>query len=305
MAKVISFINYKGGVGKTTTTFHVGCGLAMFEPKKKVLLIDADPQTNLTFLCADFAQWEKQVADVGSLETVYSAYLKSERKSLHDLVWHRPMTRPELANIDLVPSTIELLDIDLRLQSRTKAATTIQEVAQIHLDQRSILLRAIEEVSSDYDYILIDCPPNLYLATQNALYASDGYLVTLMPDHFSTVGVNFLDRKIKQLLRERNLSEQIVNPASDGMRELPYFLCFVKVNVTAGRMQLVAKEQMATVRSSALFSKKVFESRTDDYKDIREATTEQLPVYLNSPGSQNDSLYREMTKEFRSKFPLS
>ncbi|HAF02819.1 MAG TPA: hypothetical protein DIT76_03350 [Spartobacteria bacterium] len=51
MAKIISFINYKGGVGKTTTTFHIGCALARFEPKKKVLLIDADPQTNPTFLC--------------------------------------------------------------------------------------------------------------------------------------------------------------------------------------------------------------------------------------------------------------
>jgi chromosome partitioning protein len=304
MAKVISFINYKGGVGKTTTTFHIGCGLAMFEPQKKVLLIDADPQTNLTFLCADFPQWEKQVASVGSLETVYSAYLKGEIKSLRDLIWRRPMARPELSNIDLVPSTIELLDIDLRLQSRTKAATTIQEVAQTHLDQRSILSRAIDKIANDYDYILIDCPPNLYLATQNALYASNGYLVTLMPDHFSTVGVTFLDRKIKQLMRERNLSEQIVNPASDGMRELPYFLCFVKVNVTAGKMQLVAKEQMATVRSSSLFAGKVFESKTEDYKDIREATTEQLPVYLNSPKSQNDLFYREMTNEFRSKFPL-
>jgi len=57
MAKIISFINYKGGVGKTTTTFHIGCALAMFEPKKKVLLIDADPQTNLTFLCCDMARW--------------------------------------------------------------------------------------------------------------------------------------------------------------------------------------------------------------------------------------------------------
>jgi chromosome partitioning protein len=271
--------------------------------QRSLLLIDADPQTNLTFLCADFPQWEKQVATVGSLETVYSAYLKGESKSLRDLVWHRPMARRELANIDLVPSTIELLDIDLRLQSRTKSATTIQEVAQIHLDQRSILARAIDKIAGDYDYILIDCPPNLYLATQNALYASDGYLVTLMPDHFSTVGVTFLDRKIKQLLRERNLAEQIVNPASDGARELPYFLCFVKVNVTAGRMQLVAKEQMATVRSSSLFAGKVFNSKTEDYKDIREATTEQLPVYLNSPGSQNDVLYREMTNEFRSKFP--
>ena len=60
----------------------------------------------------------------------------------------KPMARPELAKIDLVPSTIELLDIDLRLQSKTKAATTIQEVAQTHLDQRSILSEAISEVAT-------------------------------------------------------------------------------------------------------------------------------------------------------------
>ena len=74
MAKIISFINYKGGVGKTTTTFHIGCALAMFEPKKKVLLIDADPQTNLTFLCCDDTRWRNQIETKGSLETVYSAY---------------------------------------------------------------------------------------------------------------------------------------------------------------------------------------------------------------------------------------
>ncbi len=305
MATIISFINYKGGVGKTTTTFHIGCGLAMFEPKMRVLLIDADPQTNLTFLCADFPQWEKQIETVGSLESVYSAYLKGENKPLRDLIWKRPMTRPELANIDLVPSTIELLDIDLRLQSRTKAATTIQEVAQIHLDQRSILAHAIEGIADDYDYILIDCPPNLYLATQNALYASDGYLVTLLPDHFSTVGVNFLDRKIHQLIRERNLSEQIVDPVNKRVTALDYFLCFVKVNVTAGNTQKVAQKQMASVRSMTRFAERCFDSHTEDYKDIREATTEQLPVYLHSPGSQNDLLYRAMTKEVRTKFPLS
>src|SRR2546425_1884863 len=127
MPRIISFINYKGGVGKTTTTFHIGCGLAMFEPKKRVLIIDADPQTNLTFLCADFNQWEKQVANVGSLETLYSAYLEGQTKPLNDLIWKKPMTKPELANVDLVPSTIELLDIDLRLQAKTKAATTIRE----------------------------------------------------------------------------------------------------------------------------------------------------------------------------------
>src|SRR6266545_3688376 len=139
MAKVISFINYKGGVGKTTTTFHIGCALAMFEPKKKVLLIDADPQTNLTFLCCDDTRWKSRIETHGSLETVYSAYLDHKKKSLRDIVWQKPMTRPELANVDLVPSTIDLLDIDLRLQAKTKAATTIQEIAQTHLEQRSIL----------------------------------------------------------------------------------------------------------------------------------------------------------------------
>lgn len=212
------------------------------------------------------------------------------------------MARPELENIDLVPSTIELLDIDLRLQSKTKASTTIHEVAQTHLDQRSILSEAIKEVATDYDYILIDCPPNLYLATQNALYASDGYLVTLMPDHFSTVGVTFLDRKIRQLLRERNLAEQIVDPDNNGLKTLPYYLCFVKVNVTAGKQQIVAKEQMRLVRNMSNFTGKCFDNHTEDWKDIREATIAELPVFLNSRGSQNDRFYQRMAEEFRLKF---
>jgi chromosome partitioning protein len=164
---------------------------------------------------------------------------------------------------------------------------------------------AIKEIEEEYDYILIDCPPNLYLATQNALYASDGYLVTLMPDHFSTVGVTFLDRKVRQLLKERNLAEEIVDPNSKGSRKLPNFLCFVKVNVTAGRQQIVAREQMTLVRGMAQFADKCFDSHTEDYKDIREATTEQLPVFLNSPGSQNDTFYRQLAEEFRTKFPAS
>lgn len=302
MAKVISFINYKGGVGKTTTTYHIGCALAMFEPRKRVLLIDADPQTNLTFLCCETPAWEARVRSHGTLETIYSAYLDHGKKSIKGVIWQKPMPRAELANVDLVPSDIELLDIDLRLQSRTKAATTIREIAQTHLDQRSILAEAINEVSNEYDYILIDCPPNLYLATQNALYASDGFLVTLMPDHFSAIGVTFLDRKVRQLLRERNLAEQIVNPSNAEENTLPYHLCFVKVNVTAGRQQIVAREQMAIVRGMTPFTGKCFENHTEDFKDIREATTEQLPVFINSPGSQNDGFYRRIAGEFRAKF---
>jgi len=75
------------------------------------------------------------------------------------------------------------------------------------------------------------------------------------------------------------------------------------VNVTAGRQQIVAKEQMRLVRTTPKFADKCFENQTEDWKDIREATIAELPVFLNSPGSQNDAFYRRMAEEFRSKFP--
>ena|SRR3990167_3801399 len=94
-----------------------------------------------------------------------------------------------------------------------------------------------------------------------------------------------------------------INYKGDGLKALPYHLCFVKVNVTAGRQQIVARQQMLLVRSMSNFMGKCFESHTEDWKDIREATTEELPVFLNSPGSQNDRFYKRMAEEFRLKFP--
>ncbi|MGH9431830.1 MAG: ParA family protein [Terriglobia bacterium] len=302
MGRIISIINYKGGVGKTTTTFHIGCALAKFH-KLKVLLIDDDPQTNLTFLCTNDKDWKEQVEAHGSLEALYKGFVEGNSVPIRDTIWLHPMPHPDLKNVDLIPSDITLLDIDLRLQSRTKPSTTIQEVARTHLSQRSILADALAGVAADYDYILIDCPPNLYLATQNALYASDGYLVTLMPDYFSAVGVAFLDKKVSQLLGERELARQILNPDSIPVPRLPFYLTFVKVNVTAGKMQIVAKEQMASVRGALQFANRCFESITEDYKDIREATTEQLPVFLHSPNSQNSQNYQRMTQEFLRSFP--
>jgi chromosome partitioning protein len=223
VARIISFINYKGGVGKTTTTFHIGCGLAMFH-NKRVLLVDGDPQTNLTFLCSDFTNWRTQVNANGSPENLYRSLFEDTPFSIRSIIWRHPLAHAQLQSIDLIPSNINLLDIDLRFQAMTKPSTTIREIAQTHLSQRSILSRALSEVIDEYDYILIDCPPNLYLATQNALYGSDGYLVTLLPDHFSTVGVEFLDTRVIQLSRERSLAQQILDPATTALQETPFFL---------------------------------------------------------------------------------
>ena len=301
-ATVVSFINYKGGVGKTTTTFHIGCALAAFHGMR-VLLVDDDPQTNLTFLCADFDSWRRQVDSAGSIESLYRAFVEETHVPIRQIIWNRPMADRWLANVDLIPSNVTLLDIDLRLQSRTRPSTTIQEVAETHLSQRSILLNGLSEVAHEYDYVLIDCPPNLYLATQNALYASDGYLITLMPDYFSRIGARFLDDRVRQLLRERSLAEQILGQTPDQRPDPASFLSFVKVNVTAGKMQIEAREQMNYVRTDARFASRCFDSITEDYKDIREAADEHRPVFFNSPGSHNDRNYRRMTEEFLRRFP--
>ena len=78
-AKVLSFINYKGGVAKTTTTYHVGCSLAQHYGKR-VLLVDIDPQTNLTFLCAPVEKWEDFKRKTGTIATMYQKHL--EKKAL-------------------------------------------------------------------------------------------------------------------------------------------------------------------------------------------------------------------------------
>ena len=76
-SKGFAFINYKGGVAKTTSAYHVGCWLAGIKDKK-VLLIDIDPQTNLTFLCASIEDWKKRKSKVGTIATMYKRYLDKQ-----------------------------------------------------------------------------------------------------------------------------------------------------------------------------------------------------------------------------------
>ena len=73
MPKVVSFINYKGGVGKTTSAYHVACSLAQHH-RQRVLMIDIDPQTNLTFLCASIEQWQRRKRNVGTIKNLYEQF---------------------------------------------------------------------------------------------------------------------------------------------------------------------------------------------------------------------------------------
>jgi chromosome partitioning protein len=85
-AKVIAFINYKGGVAKTTTTYHVGCSLAQ-HLGKRVLFVDIDPQTNLTFLCASIGEWEQFKKNTGTIATMYQRFQDKKPLDTKRFVW--------------------------------------------------------------------------------------------------------------------------------------------------------------------------------------------------------------------------
>lgn len=168
LAKVISIVNHKGGVGKTTTTINLGKALALLG--KKVLMVDMDSQGNLS-------------QSLGVEEP--------ERQVVHALLGKEPLPVVNIAeNFDLAPSDLELAYADLEL---------VQAVGGVNQ-----LRNALAPGRKVYDYILIDCPPALNIFTNSALVASQGTLITLQPEASAMKGLNNLFDRISQVQERIN-----------------------------------------------------------------------------------------------------
>jgi chromosome partitioning protein len=154
--KIIAIINHKGGTGKTTSTLNIGAGLARL--KKKTLLVDIDPQSNLT-------------EGLG---------LRDVKVSIYDSI-KGDITLPIetlSAYLDIVPSSLDLLGAEIELVSR--------------LGRETILKRLLKDVAANYDYVLIDCAPALGMLTVNALVAADTVMIPLEAEYFAYRGIDRL-----------------------------------------------------------------------------------------------------------------
>lgn len=176
MAQVITIANRKGGVGKTTTTLNLACSLR--ELGKKILVIDLDPQANLT-RCFDVGNSEN-IKTVGHLLT---AELEEESYSVEEYI----LSYDEM---DIIPSSIFLSAVETQMRSETGSERILSEI--------------INQIREHYDYILIDTSPSLNILTINALCASDSVLITADTGVFAVVGIGELLKTVQKIKKRVN-----------------------------------------------------------------------------------------------------
>ncbi|WP_368161519.1 ParA family protein [Aeromonas sp. R5-3] len=215
MAIKISTINFKGGVGKTTLTFHLATHLAK---KSKVLVIDVDHQSSLSIVMMGGELWQDAVNNKRTCNSIFESFCNRRVISPSDEIIHRNILHTRspkydfYPNLDLVPAQFELDDTEIEMASTTMGSPIISE-----WHKRTLLAEWLDSVdaNNNYDYIIFDCPPATKLVSQNAIAASDYFIVPVIPDAMSSRGVTHfrslvnlkIDKKLEFLRTSASISD--------------------------------------------------------------------------------------------------
>jgi chromosome partitioning protein len=215
---VVSVINYKGGVGKTTVTANLGAALAM--RGQRVLLVDLDPQASLTFSLFTPAEWETGLSAERTIMRWYASVGSGAVPGLADLVVTPPVVNEHLTGyggrLDLLASHLGLIDADAELGAVLAGVHAGDSAAYLRIHRR--LAAGLAELPG-YDTVLIDCPPNFGTVTRTAIVASEWILVPARPDHLSTLGLDYLRGSLTRLVEtyNRHAGSDEINPAILGV----------------------------------------------------------------------------------------
>jgi len=248
MARIITIVNQKGGVGKTTTTINLSASLSFLG--KRVLLIDTDTQGNTTSGLG---------FDKNELEyTIYE--ILTGQCNIRDAVLHT-----ELENMDIIGSNINLAGASVEL---------------VNVSERERILKsALAQITDDYDYILIDCPPALGLITLNNLTAAESVLIPLQCEYYALEGMSELLDTI--FLVQKNLNPELT---IEGILMTMY-----------DKRTNLSKQVVSEVKN--YFGDKVYQTIIPRNVKLGEAPSFGKPVILYSPESSGAQSYMDLARE--------
>lgn len=273
-ARRISFVNFKGGVGKTSLSVNIAATLAN-ELGQKVLIIDCDPQSNSSVWLMNVHPWLQLKRD----STVLALFDK-DQPPLHTIIQKDIVKSPDgrirIKNLDLIPATYELMEVDER-DSNSKKPFYLA------------FYEAIANFQSQYDFIIYDCPPGLTKVCQSAIFASDEIFVPANPDELSRIGLDFLNKKLLEMeaktKRETDLLPGYSFPVVRG-------IIYNAVNRTAKNdaIDYINQKVESLKKTSPMFDKnsKVFSVSISQAVALPKAISAFSPITLDKAGKVKD-----------------
>lgn len=290
MVSIISTVNMKGGVGKTTLTVNLATCLAKYH-QKRVLVLDLDSQISATLSLMsphDFAQTRKKRKTLSYLiENIIqpNPYSKLE---IFDIICPSVC---DIEGLELLPGDIELYDeylVSEMLHKEAKLQENLEFEAIWNKFEGSLIKKILEPVLEEYDFIILDCAPGYNLLTRSGIAASNFYILPARPEPLSIVGIQLLERRIAKLKESHKASDDPLNINLIGV---------VFILSSGGLLSRYYNQVMRRVNSD-FDPQQIFENTIPMDVNVAKAVDTFQSVVTAMPNTQGSKAFMKLTEEF-------